>query len=344
MHVARLEGLLAATLTPFNRDGSLRLAQIEPIVEHLISDGASGLYICGSTGEGISLDDDERKQVAERYVRAASGRVKTVVQVGHNSLAAARGLAAHAQAIGADAISATCPSYFEIDRVETLADAMANVAMGAPQLPFYYYHIPVRTSANFEMSAFTKLAAERIENFAGLKFTSPSLHQFQYCLELDDRRFDCLWGLDEMLLGALAVDARGAVGSTYNVAAPLGRQIIDAWDDGDLQRARLWQLRLIELIRVLMSFPFLAALKETLRRLGTDCGPCRLPLSNLSAEDAQRLHERLEAIRFYEWRKDLRTYRRVDAPVETAGGRHSPSNGQGEALERQNSRIARPET
>ena len=102
----RLRGLLAATYTPFAPDCSLALEDVPPLVERLLADGVGGLYVCGSTGEGVSLSTAERKQVAEAFVAAAAGRVPVVVQVGHNSLAEACDLAAHAQAVGADASSA----------------------------------------------------------------------------------------------------------------------------------------------------------------------------------------------------------------------------------------------
>ena len=108
-----LRGLVAATYTPFKPDRSLDLAAVPDLVERLLTDGVDGLYVCGSTGEGVSLSTPERKQVTEAYIAAAADRMPVVVQVGHNSLAEARDLAAHAEAAGADATSAMPPSYFK---------------------------------------------------------------------------------------------------------------------------------------------------------------------------------------------------------------------------------------
>ena len=113
----KLEGLIAATFTPMNSDGSLALSRVAPMVDRLISDGVSGLYVCGSTGEGPSLSTQERFEVAASFVSASRGRVPVVVQVGHNSLAEAATLAAHAERIGAQAISATPPSYFPLTKL-----------------------------------------------------------------------------------------------------------------------------------------------------------------------------------------------------------------------------------
>lgn len=297
----RLAGLTAATLTPFDADGRLRLEQVGRVVDHLVQSGVSGLYVCGSTGEGISLTNAERQSVAEAYVDAAGGRVPVIVQVGQNSLAAARELAAHAQAIGADAISATCPSYFKLDHLETLIDAMTYVTASAPDLPFYYYHIPALTGVDFDMVEFLRRAAPRIQNLVGLKFTNPALDQYLRCLELDHGKFDVLWGVDEMMLGALATGATGAVGSTFNVAAPVYLRIIDAFRRGDMEQARYWQSRSIGMIRVLASYPFHPALHEVMKLLGMDCGPCRLPHRPLTDDGAASLKDELEAIGFFEW-------------------------------------------
>ena len=296
-----MAGLTAATVTPLDAAGHLQLDQVGSVVDHLVRSGVSGLYVCGSTGEGVSLTDAERQAVAEAYVDAAGGRLPVIVQVGQNSLYAAQELAAHAQAIGADAISATCPSYFKMDHLETLIDAMAFVTASVQDLPFYYYHIPALTGAEFNMVEFLRRAAPRIQNLVGLKFTNPALDQYQQCLELDNGRFNVLWGVDEMLLGALATGATGAVGSTYNIAAPVYLRIINAFQRNDMEQSRHWQSRAIALVRVLASYPFHSALREAMKLLGMDCGPCRLPQRPLTDDEVANLKSKLEAIQFFEW-------------------------------------------
>jgi N-acetylneuraminate lyase len=301
MTAQRLDGLVAATYTPLDDDGTVNASVVGPIVEHLLGSGINGLYVCGSTGEGMSLSSDERKAVAEAYVQAADGRVPVIVQVGHNSLAEARHLAEHAQELGADVLSATCPSYFKVGDVDGLVDCMAEVASGAQDLPFYYYHIPALTGSALDVVEFLKRAGDRIPNLAGLKYTDTKLHEFQECLELDDGRFDVVWGCDEMLLGALATGARGAIGSTYNIAAPLYRRIITAFADGNLNDARRLQSLSVNMIRTLNHFPFHPAMKAVLGMQGFNVGGCRLPQGSLSGEEVTTLRAELDAIGFFGW-------------------------------------------
>jgi N-acetylneuraminate lyase len=296
-----LTGLIAAAYTPMHADGSLNLDATAAIVDHLAAAGVTGLYVCGSTGEGPSLTCQERRAVAESYVRAARGRLPVIVQVGHNSLAESRQLAEHARRICADAVSAAPPSYYEIASVSVLVDCMAEIAAASGDLPFYYYHIPALTGVAVDMVEFLRQASGRLANLAGLKFTAPALDEFQACLELADRRFDVLWGLDEMLLGALAVGALGAVGSTYNIAAPLYRRLIGAFEARRLEEARHCQFMAVQMIRILNRYPFHSAVKAVLEMLGIDCGPCRLPIAAIRPEDVAPLRGELDSIGFFQW-------------------------------------------
>jgi N-acetylneuraminate lyase len=297
----RLTGLIAATHTPFGTDGEVNLSVVPQIVEHIITAGVSAIYVAGSTGEGVSLTASERRAVAEAYVTAAAKRIPVIVQVGSNSLVESRDLAAHAQSVGADVVSANAPSYFKINSVDCLVEAMSQIASGAPNLPFYYYHIPRFTGADVDMVAFLRQAASVMDNLAGLKYSDLQVHEYQACLNLDDGRFDVLWGCDEMLLPALAVGAKGAVGSTYNIAAPLYRRIINAYDAGDIESARKLQLCSVELVRVLLAHGLHPSIKAVMGMLGIDVGPCRLPMGRLDEEQKTELRSDLEAIGFFEW-------------------------------------------
>lgn len=301
MNTSRLSGLIAATYTPLDRGGELNLRTVKPMVDHLLQRGVSGLYVCGSTGEGMSLSTRERMMVAEAYVKASDGRVPVIVQVGHNSLCEAKSLSAHAQEVGADMISATCPSYFKIGTVKGLIDSMAEVAGGAPELPFYYYHMPALTGSTIDMVEFLVRAGERLPNLVGLKYTDTKLFEFQECVELDQGRYDVVWGCDEMLLGALATGARGAIGSTYNIASPLYRRLMTAFEGGDISEARRLQALSVKMIRTINRYPFHAAMKALLEMQGFEMGGCRLPQGRLAEAESEDLRSHLDSIGFFDW-------------------------------------------
>ncbi len=213
----KLTGLIAATFTPMHPDGSVNLAPVPAMVDRLAGQGVKGLYVCGSTGEGPSLTTGERERVAEAFAAAAAGRMPVVVQVGCNCVEDARQLARHAASIGADAISAVSPSYFIPEGVAALVETLGRITDAAPELPFYYYHIPRLSGLSLSPLAFLEAAPARIPSLAGVKFSSRDVEVMQQCLAFDGGRFNILFGVDEMLLSGLAAGADGAVGRTYTV-------------------------------------------------------------------------------------------------------------------------------
>jgi N-acetylneuraminate lyase len=221
--------------------------------------------------------------------------------VGHNSIEEARELAAHAQSIGADAVSATPPGYFKPDTLDSLIDCTARIAAGAPKLPFYYYHIPVLTGVRFDMVEFLRRGGGRIPTLRGIKFSDPSLHEMLACIEVEGGRYDIVFGVDEMLLGGLAMGVKGAVGSTYNFAAPLYHRIIAAFEAGDLAAARRDQSAATAMIRILFANGGRAGFKAAMQLIDADCGYNRLPTLTATAAQRAKLKSELAAIGFFDW-------------------------------------------
>ena len=302
----KLQGLIAATFTPMRHDGNVDFQQIGPLVDHLIEAGVGGIFACGSTGESSSLTYKERKKVAKAFVKATGKRVPVVIQVGDNSLAQARKLAAHAQAIGADAIAATPPSYFRPQSLEVLIKCLQEIVADAQETPFYYYHIPRMTGTDIDVLELLGQADETLPTLAGVKYAKSTVHEFQECIAWEDGRFDMLFGADEMLLSGLCVGATGAVGSTYNFAAPLYLRVIEAFNQGDLEEAKMWQQRTAQMVRLLLNYRGQPAFKAMMGLVGVPCGPNRLPLESLMPSEIQSLQRDLAAIHFFDWLEEAR--------------------------------------
>ncbi len=294
----KIEGLVAASFTPFHADGSVNKEMIPEVVDKLVEDGLKGIFVCGSNGEGPNMTTQERMLVAEEFVKAANNRLLIIIHVGHSSITEARLLAAHAAEIGADAISSVAAFYFKPSSVENLANCMAEIASAAPDLPFYYYHIPHLTGVALDMIDFLQVAEPLIPNLAGIKYTATTLQEFQSCLNYKQGKFDILYGLDELLLPALAVGAKGAIGSTYSFAAPLYQQTIDQFNNGDMAAAQTNHLYMVRVIRFLAKYPPIPAQKAILKMLGWDFGPSRLPLSELSRESFDKFYRELSELSF----------------------------------------------
>jgi N-acetylneuraminate lyase len=300
-----ITGLVPAVYTPMNEDGSINFEMIKPIVEYLLQDGVNAIYVCGSTGEGPSLSTNERIDVTEAYIEAVADRIPTIIQVGHNSLRQAFRLAKHAQDAGATAISAVPPTYFKIDSLESLLNCLVEITSGAPDLPFYYYHIPRLTAVEIDAVEFLRQGALCLPSLHGIKYSNFALWEFQACVNLDDGRFNMLFGSDEMLLSGLVAGAHGAVGSTYNFAAPLYNKIIKAFNVGDIKEANRLQGLSVKMIQPINKYGSptsnAPSNKAMMKMIGLDCGPIRLPQISLTPEKYDLLKAEIETIGFFEW-------------------------------------------
>lgn len=301
----RIEGLIAATFGTFHADGSLNLDIIPSLVEKLISDRISGVYICGTNGEGPNMTVEERMAVAEAYIKAVNKKILVLVHVGHTSIAESRKLAAHAAKAGADAISSVAAFYFKPTSVQNLVESMADIASAAPELPFYYYHMPTLTGVGMDMVEFLRLSEEAIPNLTGIKYTASTLHEYQACINYKNGKYDILFGYDEMLLGALSVGAKGAIGSTYTFAGPLYLKVVELFNQGKIEEARQMQLQSVEMVRCLVKFPPIPAQRAIMKMQGFDLGTCRLPLKGLSEQDTVAFKASLDNMEFFELLEQL---------------------------------------
>jgi N-acetylneuraminate lyase len=297
-----LHGLVAAPFAPLHPDGTVDLNGVERLAEHLIRRGVRMVFVNGTTGECTSLTLDERRAIARRWCEVARGSdLQVAVHVGTNCLADSRLLAAEAQACGAASISAFAPSYFRPAHLDALIDWCAQLAAAAPNTPFYYYDIPAFTRVTLPMPQFLEKASAQIPTLAGLKFTNPDLMAYQLCLRAEGGRFDVAYGCDEWLLAALALGAQGAVGSTYNFAAPLYQRLWKSFSDGNMENARQEQFRAVQVIQLLAGYAFLPAAKATMGWVGVAVGPARPPQTPLPQDQCRRLREELEKLGFFDW-------------------------------------------
>ena len=320
MQRIKLTGLVAAPHTPFTAEGELKLSTVERQAAQLLANGVNTAFIGGSTGESQSLTLQERLELARCWFEVVKGtRLKLVVHVGSNCLSDARRLAAQAQGLGATAIAAFAPSYFKPRTVSLLVDCCADIAAAAPETPFYYYDIPSLTGVVLPMAEFAAAASAKMANFNGIKYTSADLVSFQLCLQAENGSLDILWGTDECLLAGLALGASGAVGSTYNFAAPLYHRLWAAFAAGDLAAARQEQWRSVRLVQLLAEGGYFGSAKAVMRMLGIDVGPARKPHPNPTAAQAEALRRALEHMGYFDW---------IRGPQASATGASVPASSQ----------------
>ena len=297
----KITGLIDAPFTPFYENGEVNLEPIEQYAKMLAKNGLKGVFINGSSGEGYMLTEDERMRLAERWVEVAPEGFKVIVHVGSTCVKSSERLAAHAQKIGAFGIGAMATPFPKIGRIEELVKYCEEIAAAAPELPFYYYHIPAFNGAYLSMLDFLKAVDGRIPNFAGIKYTYESLYEYNQCRLYANGKFDMLHGQDETILPCLAMGgAQGGIGGTTNYNGRCLVGILDAWKSGDLEKARELQNYAQEVINVICHFRGnIVGGKRIMKLIGLDLGKNRTPFNNMTDEEEARMKQELEAIDFF---------------------------------------------
>jgi N-acetylneuraminate lyase len=283
--IQKYKGLVSAPFTPMDKAGKIATCMVPEYYKFLEKNGIAGAFINGTTGEGASLTQKEKKENAAKWAGCLrdGGNVRVINLVGGTCVEECIENAIYSKESGLSAIAILAPYYYKPDE-NRLADFVACVAESVPEMPVYFYYIPALTGVNIPMIGFLQKITEMLPNFAGIKYTQEDLMDFMSCLNYKCYTYDILWGRDECLLSALALGARGAVGSTYNYAAPLYHSLIRAFDEGNLAEARSLQLKSINMIRLLGKYGGLATGKAYMKYLGIDCGKFRLPVTNMADE------------------------------------------------------------
>jgi N-acetylneuraminate lyase len=297
----KVVGLIDAPFTPFKQNGDVNLEPIPAYAQMLAKNGLKGVFINGSSGEGYMLTSEERMQIAEAWMAAAPKDFKVIVHVGSCCVRESRRLAEHAQKIGAWGIGAMAPPFPKIGRIEELAKYIEEIACGAPDLPFYYYHIPAFNGAFLPMVELLKAMDGRVPNFAGIKYTFESIYEYNQCRLYGNGKFDMLHGQDETILPSLAMGgAQGGIGGTTNYNGRCLVGIIEAWKQGDLEKARELQNYAQAVINVIVHFRGnIVGGKRIMKLMGLDLGPNRTPFQNVTDEEEKRLKAELDEIDFW---------------------------------------------
>ncbi|XP_060598757.1 N-acetylneuraminate lyase-like [Ruditapes philippinarum] len=341
----KLDGLVPAVFTPMTKDGAVDYDKFEMYCNHLTSKGMSQIYVNGTTGEGFSLTLDEREKIVEKWIEVGkkryvkilkklntitmnlfkgivmitsatrmvlNGKIKSiVVQVGALNLHDTKTMAEHAVKVGADAIATVPPLFFKPKTVDYLVKYCKEVASAAPNLPFYFYHLPGATGVELCIEDFLKVAAKEIPSLVGVKFSSTDLVDFIGCVHVpapnrDDGKFNMMFGYDQIIMAGKILGADGGVGTSFNFMAYVSRKVLDSKDKGDSIEARLYQYRTQQTCKVVYKYGDLlggsvAAFKALMTLIDVDLGPARSPMRCPTDQELVEIRSELQNIGFFDW-------------------------------------------
>jgi N-acetylneuraminate lyase len=285
-----LHGVIPALVTPLDGDERFAARPMEQLLERVYSAGSDGVYVCGQTGEGLLLSKETRKQAAEVAIQNTPQGKQAIVHVGAASTAEAVELSRHAARVGAHAVSSLPPSNtFGFVEVRAYYEAIA----AASDLPVLVYYFPEVSRSVSTLEEIESLCS--IPNVVGLKFTDFDF----YRLSLISRAGHVIFsGRDEAFACGVLMGASGGIGSFYNLVPELFVHIWQAGLAGEFATARRVQDRINDLIRVVLKFPMLPAIKTLLTWSGIECGPAVAPRRPLTEQEERQLRAEVTAIGF----------------------------------------------
>lgn len=277
-------GLYPALITPFLADEHLDEDGLARLADHLIRQGADGLYVCGSSGEAMLLSLAERKRVLEVTLATAQGRVPVVAHIGCQRTADTIELAQHAGNAGARAISALPPVFYRYTIGEL--SAYYREVMDAVPLPFIVYNAPALTGVFFDRDNIGDVFDHPCA--CGMKFTSYDTYRMQRLMAQYPEK-TVINGHDEIYLSTLALGTPCAIGSTLNFQLEAFRLIREQFKAGDLAAAQQGQDRVNQVIDILMEVGVFRGLKGVLSLLGLPGGHCRRPFAPMTDAELRKL-------------------------------------------------------
>jgi len=297
----KLEGLIAPVFTPFTTNDEINSNIIPFYAEQLKRKKIKGAFILGSSGEGMLMSVTERLEVIDAWAKERTQQFKLIVHIGANSYKDSQVLAAHAKKAGADALSLMGPTFLQPKTVTELVAYIKVIADTTPDIPVYYYHIPVRTGIHFNMIDLLREAKNKIPNLVGIKYTNSNFMDMQRCINFENGLFDILHGSDETLLCGLSIGIKGGIGTTYNLIPEVYYDIIGAYNNNESERARKLQLQSVILLNIISKHGGgIVAGKYLMKMAKIDCGPCRIPLRTIGPTEAIEIENDLKNNNLYE--------------------------------------------
>lgn len=292
MKTALFSGVCTALVTPF-LDGRVNYPMVEQLLRLQIDAGIPAVVVCGTTGESPTLTDEEKLTLFYRCKEYAGDSCKIIAGTGSNSTAHAIELSVAAQEAGADGLLIVSP-YYNKATPKGLIAHYAAIAQRV-SLPIILYNVPGRTGVDMPVSVYRQLSA--IPNVVGVKEASADITKILRILAACPPDFSVWSGNDDQTVPVMALGGKGIISVLSNVLPEKMLAMTRAAEAGNYTAAAALQKQLLPLTDALFSEVNPIPVKEAMKRIGFDCGNCRLPLTSISEENGQKLSDALKHIR-----------------------------------------------
>jgi 4-hydroxy-tetrahydrodipicolinate synthase len=287
-------GVYAAMLTPFGDSGNLSTRGIEALCDYLINSGVHGLFVLGTTGEGLLLSREERMQAAETIVKTVAGRIPVIIHTGALSTKETTDLTVHARAVKADGAGIITPAFYRVSDTAIFKHYTA-VAQEVKDFPLFIYNLPAFTNNNVSPELLLKISSTA-KNIVGIKYSSSNFQLFEDYRAMMGKDFKIFMGEDSSILKSLLAGGDGCVSGNASIYPELITDIYNLFIQNKIEEAAGKQIELDSFVKIHKSGSVLDHFKTILRLRGLNVGRVRSPLPLTSNEEALEIQNKLSAM------------------------------------------------
>ncbi len=290
------KGVATALITPTTETG-IDFAQFGRLIDWQIAQGVNALVICGTTGEGATLSQEEYEKAIRFSVQQVAGRVPVIAGAGSNNTQKAIAMTKFCCQTGADAILSVTPYYNKTTQRGLVA--MYEAIADASSKPVIVYNMPSRTGVNIEPETYRELA--RHPRIVGIKEANGDLSKILQTMALVEDSLDLYSGNDDQTYPILAMGGKGVISVLSNVAPRATAEMCNRFFEGDWEGSRKLQYEFLPMISALFSEVNPIPVKAALAKLGFCENRVRLPLVTMSPDKAQKLYDLMDQASYLHW-------------------------------------------
>ena len=284
------KGTATALITPFTRDG-VDFESLDRILGDQLAGGVDAVVVLGTTGEPATMTMAEKRAVIEFAVKKLKGKLPVIVGTGANSTAAAVEMSVTAESLGADALLLVTPYYNKATQKGLIAHFTA--VADAVHTPIICYNVPGRTGVNMLPATFAELAEH--PNIAAIKEASGNMEQIEEAIRLAGDKAVVYSGDDGITVPVMAMGGMGVISVVSNAAPRFTSEMTSAFLSGDLKKAAKMQLEMLPFVRAMFCEVNPIPVKKAMQLRGLCNGILRLPLTEMTAENAAKLEKLMPA-------------------------------------------------
>ena len=289
--MAIFKGSGVAIVTPFHEDGSINYDMLDQLIDYHCEKGTDSIIICGTTGESATMTEEEHLECVKFTIDQVKGRVPVIAGTGSNCTRTAIDMSKEAAEYGADGLLLVTPYYNKATQAGLIAHYTA-VAKEA-KAPIIMYSVASRTGCNIEPATVAALV-KNVDNIVGVKEASGNISQVAKIMALTDGNIDLYSGNDDQIVPLLSLGGKGVISVLANVATKETHDICEKFFAGDVAGSAALQLKAIPLIEQLFCEVNPIPVKKAVSLMGFECGPLRMPLTELTPEHQKSLAQAMK--------------------------------------------------